>query len=213
MESFEDSKVKKRKRGRPVGTTKTLREDQGLMRRAAAKMVREKHLKFSTALRGLGVSENKDLARLRKRWNVDRDTYLTNARAELRADQTVGEYLSEVLPLAGIFDGVQKMGRALEDSRLLPRLREIAGIAASVRSGKTVVQAPFDPEDMDALLVAITRLEGRDLNLDDTLLKKEKMNDPLSEAEQMYLMAVTLHAMALNQFEVEKQYDEDRSEH
>ena len=53
-------------------------------------------------------------------------------------------------------------------------------------------------------------MELRDRRIDTALEEKKTTNEPLSDAEQMYLMAVALHAMALNQFEVDKQNDKDR---
>jgi len=41
----------KRKRGRPAGDPPTLASDQQHMRKAAAMMVRNEHLKFTTALK------------------------------------------------------------------------------------------------------------------------------------------------------------------
>jgi len=202
--------VEKRKPGRPVGTTKTLRADEALMRRAAAAMVREKHLKFSTALRDLGVSDGKDLARLRKRWKPIGDTYLEHALAEIRADQTIGQNVAEILRIAGVFDFARVIGQTLTKNRVSNRLVEIARSAENGWQGRDTSNLPFDPNDLDAIVEAIVHLETRDRSVDDALHQKEKTNEPLSDAQQMYLMAVALHATALNQFEVDKQNDEDR---
>lgn len=209
MKQNPNTKVEKRRPGRPAGTTKTLSADTALMRRAAAAMVREKHLKFSTALRDLGVVENKDLARLRKRWKLVGDTYLVNARAEIRANQTIGENLADLLPIAEIFEFVQTMEQTLTDNCFVPRLHEIVQRANSVRRDREAIQAPFDPKDLDVVVAEIVRMEVRDRRIDTALDEKNTTNEPLSDAEQMYLMAVALHAMALNQFEVDKQNDKD----
>lgn len=202
--------MEKRKPGRPVGTTKTLRADEALMRRAAAEMAREKHLKFSTALRDLGVVEGKDLARLRKRWKPIGDTYLEHARAEIRANQTFGENLSVFLRIADVVEDVQTMEQTLTDNRFVSRLSEIVQNAESVRRGREATQPPFDPKDLDAVVAEIVRMEVRDRRIDAALDEKKTTNEPLSDAEQMYLMAVALHATALNQFEVDIQNDQDR---
>ncbi len=173
-------------------------------------MARERHLKFSTALRGLGIVETKDLARLRKRWNSAGESYLEHARAEMRADQTIGENLSGLLQIAGVLEGLQAVGQTLRDHRLLPRLREIAQTADNARQGKASKQLPFDPTDLNAAIDAIVRMEARDQSRDDALRQKEDTNESLSDAERMYLMAVALHAMALNQFEVDEQNDQSR---
>ena len=208
MEQNRDEKVEKRRPGRPIGTTKTLHADEALMRHAAAEMVRENHLRFSTALRGLGVAEYKDLARLRKRWKIVGDTYLAHARTEMRADQTIGQNLLELFRFLGVFEGVRAIGQTLRDSRLLPRLREITQSADSAGPGRDAMELPFDPKDLNATIVAIVRMEARDRSFDDALHQKEETNEPLSSAEQMYLMAVALHAMALNQFELDEQNDQ-----
>ena len=126
MSQTRDIKAEKRRRGRPAGSATTLQADEALMRRAAVEMVREKHLKFSTALRGLGINESKDLARLRKRWNKVGEIYLENARTEMRENQTIGQNLAELLPIVEIVKMVQGIDETLKSNRLVARLGEIA---------------------------------------------------------------------------------------
>lgn len=85
----------KRSRGRPSGSSVKNETDLPLLERVADLMVRDIKMKPTTAMRALGVEDERDQRRLREKWGPLKERYLSEAR-----DRKRGQHL-EALAIVG----------------------------------------------------------------------------------------------------------------
>lgn len=208
----------KKRPGRPRGSAPFKAQDEALLRTAARDLAAEPGLNLTFLLRELRVTEEKDLSRLRRRWNCAGSTYLREARREL-------DTAREKHPLFALTAFLKKLDeRSTSPSDLGPVRHMLAELIKTTHASDDSRRVEWDnwlgstlsslPAPASKPVVAIARFERRYRRMDKSLLRATEADRPsLSDGDRAYVLAVLLYERALELWaEEERRTDVQHSE-
>ncbi|MDP2618688.1 MAG: hypothetical protein Q8P46_00685 [Hyphomicrobiales bacterium] len=108
----------KRGRGRPKGSSRHNAQDKYTLEMMADRMVRDRRLAATTAMRHLGYSDEASLRRLQRKWSREKSDLLARAHENYRQEQALEAQRRSENALAQLTDQMTAMQRAFESSGL-----------------------------------------------------------------------------------------------
>ncbi len=119
-----------KKRGRPPGpSTRFAKADSQKLSAAAKAILADGDLKISTALKRLGVFEETDLRRLRRRWNQEAPMFLAAAKPKAGSPPAV-DYLSAFAKSQEFAHITAQMDAMIRSPEMLRAHEKITAMAA-----------------------------------------------------------------------------------
>lgn len=200
----------KRRRGRPKGSAPFKDKDLELLRRLATHLVREPGLKVTTVLKGLGVKNESDLARLRKRWRENSVDLMDCAKLDLHRPHLGGVFGKMMEMSAGFTVRVNEILQAVPVDQIVQRVQAYHDVKQAMLRQGANRDVGFDTTHPEEIIAAIGRLEGRDPTIYRDIVKKDDDGVDLNNWEHQYVMAVVLHEMAMEGWQKEQEQDDDK---
>lgn len=188
----------KRRRGRPSGASRLNDSDIAILRRVAELELDLPGAKFASLLKQVGVSEDTDIRRMRRKWydlaqGLRDEALIKRDEAENRGHW--GDFL-QIIQMVSEWAGaaldtlpIEQLGRSIADTH---------DKAAALRRLGIGTEPPFDVTDPEKLASAVARFEMRALQDLDSLGKtfpKDATLADLPKSQHYYAQALMFYGL------------------
>lgn len=192
---------RRRRRGRPQGSSQFAESDQVALQKLADTIVRDRRIRPTSVMRDLGYKSSAEIRRLQSKWRARRDPLL--AEAQQRLDATPPQTLLDWLVAASA--EVSRVARVLTNSPLVHALRKSLDEESRRRIARKEMDvtssSPIRGWNAEKIGEAIERFDRRQYQSSEGLtadIPDDATLESMPWSLRLHLMSLVLHEMALD---------------